>query len=151
MIHTDRRSIHHFRYIHGPMTLWLLCITFSFVVMHDMWDYKPISQIPQCIRQLSHRALFCNRTVHTRKTRKICDRSRDNALSAKAKWQKGVRQGVVSFAILMKICFIYVNHVCWTSKKPGSKLQILRDASDELLKTNKFSIDSWCNDENHGN
>ena len=26
---------------------------------------KPISQIPQCIRQISHNATFCNRNVHT--------------------------------------------------------------------------------------
>ena len=106
--------------------------------MHDMWDERPISQIPQCIRQLSHNALFCNRNVYTRE---ICDRSPDNDLSAKTKWQKGVTQGAVSFVILMKLCSINVNHVYWTQKKPDSKLQILRDAG-ELLNTIKISIDS---------
>ena len=29
------------------------------------WNNRPIPQIPQCIRQISHSSLFCDRNVHT--------------------------------------------------------------------------------------
>ena len=41
---------------------------FSFNYTHSLHGYftgnRPISQIPQCIRQTSHNAPFCNRNVH---------------------------------------------------------------------------------------
>ena len=40
-------------------------------------------------------------------SRKFCDRSSDNNLSAKTKWQKGVIQDAVLFGILTKICMMY--------------------------------------------
>ena len=39
-----------------------LIITLSAVLTSN----RPISQIPQCIRQISHNATFCNRNVHMR-------------------------------------------------------------------------------------
>ena len=37
-----------------------------FRLLHRQWNNRPISQIPQCIKQISHNAPFCNRNVHTR-------------------------------------------------------------------------------------
>ena len=34
-------------------------------LFHSYRGYRPISYIPQCNRQISHNALFCNRNVHT--------------------------------------------------------------------------------------
>ena len=43
--------------------LWWLFV-FSIDIL-DLHSYRPISQILQCIRQMSHNAPFCNRNVHT--------------------------------------------------------------------------------------
>ena len=46
-------------------------VYFSWSVIYDMLllshlvHNRPISQIPQCIRKISHNATFCNRNVHT--------------------------------------------------------------------------------------
>ena len=44
---------------HRRMSLW--CMACGYCALD--W---PTSQIPQCIRQISHNAPFCNRNVHTR-------------------------------------------------------------------------------------
>ena len=45
-------------------TVTLICSSIIRYIIHVLRCNRPISQIPQCIRQISHNAPFCNRNVH---------------------------------------------------------------------------------------
>ena len=51
--------------INDIVGLTVLCTIIDFLYAQDqLYIYKPISQIPQCNRWISHNAPFCNTNVH---------------------------------------------------------------------------------------
>ena len=66
------RNFHH--WLHRKLSKWQLSVQ-SVIKISSKWQHfrfsednspnnRPSSQIPQCIRQISHNAPFCNRNVH---------------------------------------------------------------------------------------
>ena len=67
------------------------------------------------------KCLFNNSSLASRK---ICTQSLDNNFSAKTEWLKEVAQRVVfcQIGFLLKICSIFINHVCCNIEISGPKL-----------------------------
>ena len=61
----DTNRLNEAKVCHSGMPHWQPLLGILSWSSHSLQLNRPISQIPECIRQISHNATFCNRNVHT--------------------------------------------------------------------------------------
>ena len=96
-----------------------------------------ISQIPQCIRQISHNAPLCNRNVHISVTKWCIVGREDGALWDK--WDRSIVDTTLPFQC-MCIQHIINTNIIWCRKQPSDRLlkPLLRNSwnSNKMMNEN---------------